>query len=505
MIGDSITAAEARKYFWVFTLGQALLWTLLPALVFHNLPMDVIEGLSWGHGWPIGTHKHPPLQAWLLEIFAILGQGTDLGIYALGGLSLLVTYVSLRKLGKFFLTPSQNLAGVMALCSCFYFATSVPEINPNTLQIPLYALCGLFFWRGVTQDKILDWIMLGCCAALGLYAKYSFALMLLVFLCFALIDPLGRTVWRRKGSWLAGAVMLALLSPHLWWLREHSGLVLGYAESRTSEFKGLGDYLLSMLHCILNQLLIVLPVAIILWLARGQRRSAPTTPLAKSAGRYLGLLACAPFLIIIALSLAFGQRPRDMWAMPIWPFLGLYLAWLWQSDLRRSSLARMAVILALVAMPVATLSGAILSTTLGFRPWRTEFPGKELAAAATEFWQAEGLSGTPRIIISDAWYGGNVAWYGARRVGVAAAREKNNLDRAHTFIYGDYLLAPWVTPDMVAQSGAIGVWDPREGRTAPQEWIAKHGRILAQKTVTLRYGRDDVPYGLAIIVPTSPQ
>ena len=53
--------AEPRKAFIAFLIVHAALWTLLPALVCRNLPLDVIEGIAFGRDWQLGYWKHPPL------------------------------------------------------------------------------------------------------------------------------------------------------------------------------------------------------------------------------------------------------------------------------------------------------------------------------------------------------------------------------------------------------------------------------------------------------------
>ena len=51
-----------------FLTVHVLIWWLLPALLQHNLPLDVIELLAWGREWQIVYYKHPPLPAWILEV-----------------------------------------------------------------------------------------------------------------------------------------------------------------------------------------------------------------------------------------------------------------------------------------------------------------------------------------------------------------------------------------------------------------------------------------------------
>ena len=43
-------------------------WTALPALLYANLPLDLIEALTYGREWQLGYDKLPPLPWWLVEI-----------------------------------------------------------------------------------------------------------------------------------------------------------------------------------------------------------------------------------------------------------------------------------------------------------------------------------------------------------------------------------------------------------------------------------------------------
>src|SRR5882672_8179641 len=53
--------------FAVFLALHALVWTALPALLYPNLPLDLIEALTYGREWQLGYDKLPPLPWWLVE------------------------------------------------------------------------------------------------------------------------------------------------------------------------------------------------------------------------------------------------------------------------------------------------------------------------------------------------------------------------------------------------------------------------------------------------------
>jgi hypothetical protein len=47
---------------------HVLVWTALPALLSHNLQLDLIEDLALGREWQLGYWKHPPLPWWLADL-----------------------------------------------------------------------------------------------------------------------------------------------------------------------------------------------------------------------------------------------------------------------------------------------------------------------------------------------------------------------------------------------------------------------------------------------------
>ena len=55
-----ISANPGRAFGAVLALHAAV-WTALPALLYPNLPLDLIEALMYGREWQLGYDKLPPL------------------------------------------------------------------------------------------------------------------------------------------------------------------------------------------------------------------------------------------------------------------------------------------------------------------------------------------------------------------------------------------------------------------------------------------------------------
>ena len=95
MISALVNRLEKRpgEGFALFCLGHAALWTLLPATLYPNLPLDLIEALTYGREWQLGYDKLPPLPWWLVEV-AYRTFDSDFAYYCLGQISVLVAFAA---------------------------------------------------------------------------------------------------------------------------------------------------------------------------------------------------------------------------------------------------------------------------------------------------------------------------------------------------------------------------------------------------------------------------
>ena len=58
-----------NNIFYIFITSHLIIWTLVPTLTNHNLPLDTIEALAWGSNLDWGFNKHPPMSAFFPEVF----------------------------------------------------------------------------------------------------------------------------------------------------------------------------------------------------------------------------------------------------------------------------------------------------------------------------------------------------------------------------------------------------------------------------------------------------
>src|SRR5258705_12139380 len=89
-------------------------WTLLPALLSHNLQLALVEDLALGREWQLGYWKHPPLPWWAADAIYRL-TGSVNAVYLLGPLSAVSCMVAVWLLGRDIVGGLQALIAVLAL------------------------------------------------------------------------------------------------------------------------------------------------------------------------------------------------------------------------------------------------------------------------------------------------------------------------------------------------------------------------------------------------------
>ena len=79
---------------------------------------------------------------------------------------------------------------------------------------------------------------------MAVWAKYFIVVQAVPLVLFGLFDRDARQSLATPGPWIAGAVALAVMSPHLVWLMQNDFLPFTYADARAVQFKGAIDYLI---------------------------------------------------------------------------------------------------------------------------------------------------------------------------------------------------------------------------------------------------------------------
>ena len=436
------------KLFWYFLSIHLLVWTIVPTLICPNAPLDVIEGYAWGREWLIGTYKHPPMQAWWLEFFENVTFRAPWGHFLASQLAIAISFWAVWRTGLRILGELPALLSVLLLEGVVYYNFTSPEFNPNVLQLPFWALIGLYYYRAVKDGKMLDWVLLGTWSACGLYSKYSTVLLMASLAILTFARPESRRRFKTLGPYVALVVAVILFLPHLVWLTHNDFLPLNYAHERMQNPESTSLLKSSVLIPALfigSQILAVLPALLMFIMTLGSRAQSQQYKLTKFDKAFLSTVTFGPCFLVLVAAMLFGLNIHDMWAMPFWNFIGLWALAYFQPVLSAASLRRFGYSFAIIAVGIllAYVGGTVFYPYITLKAQRVQFPGHALAQKASGTWHDR--FHTPlEYVIGDTWPAGNIAYYAP--------------DRPHVFIRGETTTSPWIDPEMVAKHGGILVW-----------------------------------------------
>jgi 4-amino-4-deoxy-L-arabinose transferase-like glycosyltransferase len=475
--------------FLLFATAHAAIWTILPFALYPNLPLDIIEALTYGREWQLGYDKLPPLPWWLVET-AHRTFNSDFAYYGLGQISVLAAFAAVWALMLRIATPAAALAAILIIDGLHFFNFTAPKFNHDVIQLPFWALAGLSFHGALRTGRLGHWAALGVALGLAFWAKYFVVILALPLVLFILIDRRARRCLATPGPYVAVAISLAIIAPHLIWLYDNHWLPLGYATARAKATSGLFDHITRPALFAFAQFFWLLP-AIIISLPLFRR---PYEPDATGADDYdrriLALLTFGPAITVIAASALSGRGLVTMWGYPLWLFLGPWIVVSVSSRIDRTCLARLAgvwgTVTALYALTFVAQYAVLPHYDHRYRA--VLFPGDRLAQEISTRFRAR--TGAPLVyVVGTMWLGGNIGHYSP--------------DHPRTLIDGDPRRAPWIDLGDIAFSGGVVVWTTGDLNTIPEPYAAVAGNAAVQPpfTVPMRRGNGELTVGWAIIPP----
>jgi 4-amino-4-deoxy-L-arabinose transferase-like glycosyltransferase len=490
----AILKEKPQVVFWLFVGAQILLWTLIPTLVNPNLPLDVIEGLTWGHEWQLGYHKHPPIKPWFIEAMAVLSGKGDWAQYLLSQLCIVVAFGAMWRLARDIMKPPWSLVAVLLMTGIYYHNYTSPEFNVNVAELPFWSLTIVCVWRALKSDANWPWLLAGLFTGLGFLSKYIFMFLILALLVMLCSRRSWRAVWRTPGPYLAAGVALLVVTPHLVWVVDNDFITVVYGIDRVGVArKTIFDHLYYPFKFLMGQSLILIPCLIMLWTLKGPRRKPAPARDHSEIRAFLLFVSLGPPILMALLSGIGGWKLRSMWGTPLFLTAGVTLVYFWQHYLAEKRLRRFMVVwMIFFLLPlVAYASVGLWGPEFTGRGKRTQFPGQALADVVFTRWYAR-FAEPPAMIIGEFWNAGNISYHSPTRPSV--------------FIDADPKKAPWINIDRIATQGAIVIGENKAD--AYHLVPAPYTEVLDEGQLTLPYRfRGDVPpvtLWLLFIPPTSP-
>lgn len=427
---------------YVFITLNMLVWTLAPSLVRHTLPMDALEGFTWGQQLEWGYDKNPFMNGWLTALAAHLGgQGM---IYFFSQLSVGMCFLATWELGKKFLPPLSVFCAILLLASTQYFNLHAIDFNDNTLELGFWALTILFFYRALQKNNLRDWLITAFFAAASLMTKYFVIVLFVPMVLFMLCDANARQSFFRKELYLALVLFLCLIAPHIIWLFHHDFITVQYAFNRVDSVPSVWNHIFYPAQFAWQQIEVFLPALLLAaFLCIG--KNSATFHVSSYDRKFLWIMGAGPFFLTVLLSLIAGIKLRAGWGQPLLTLWPLILFALIRPTITPARLQRFFSLFVIVF--VGTVIIYCLSLIQAKDPSSANFPGEKIAETLETKW-VNTYHVPLNYVVGPRWVASNIAFY----------------SNAHPKVYidGDKNLSPWISEKTLKQRGAIFIWDPTE-------------------------------------------
>jgi hypothetical protein len=498
-------AIRPRAAFATFLAVHFAVWTALPALLYANLPLDLIEALTYGREWPLGSDKLPPLPWWLVEIMYRLFDA-DTAYYALAQVVVIIAFALVWATARPLVGATAALVAILIIDGLHYFQYTAAKFNHDVIQLPFWALAGYAFHAALKRGRIGHWLLLGVAFGGALWAKYFVVVLAIPYALFLVADPDARRTLRTVGPWLGIAVALVIVAPHVVWLVENDFAPFAYANARAAPARGWIDHIWHPVFFAGGQLLALLPALLIaamfLWPGSAAATIPATYPAARwrsdDAGmvddfdrRIVTVLALGPAATMLAMIAVSGRGAITMWGYPLWLFFGLWIVLFAPRAIDAMRLKRVVGAWAAVfaALAIAFIADYTVLPLLDHRYRAAFFPGASLAADLTQRFHA--ATGAPlRYVIATMWDGGNIAHYSP--------------DHPQVLIDGLPRRAPWIDLAKLRADGALVAWTVGDPSHLPAQFsaVAPAAEVGTPFTLPARRGEPgQIHVGWAIVKP----
>ena len=375
--------------------------------------------------------------------------------------------------------PMRAAAGTALIAASYYFTVPTIEFNHNVVQLPLWSGTIFIFARIRREPKLLvNWILLSLICGIGLYAKYSFALLIGVLLISSLIESSIRSVWASRGPYIAMLITLILFAPHFIWLVAHDFEPFFYLADRADSPTASAP-----LWFLGAQLADHLPLIVpLLFVGFASLKSAPASSAFKQDRLFLWLVTFAPVFLTLVFAVITNSRVKDMWGMAMFTPLGLLIVMElgreWSIDMVRRAALTSCGLIVLVGIGFALHAHFIFG---GAAP-RTNWPMRAIASEAQSVWTTS--TSKPLAII------GGTPWI----AGLAAVETPLR----NSMIIGDTLdHSPWIAIDDIPTKGALFLFSG-DRQTAPKLCAGP----VTRSTLAVQ-GPDKQPITAFVCLPSS--
>lgn len=400
-------ASDPKASLWLvvgFAAAHAVLWTLIliNLKAAQDVHMDVAEAYAWGQKFQWGYGKHPPLSGWVAGLWFMVFPVANWATYALAmatlGCGLVICWlIALRVVDR---RRAFFVVAMLALYPIFNFKGF--KYNPDLLQLVTLPLLVLAYLNAFEKRSVRSGLWLGLAGALALMTKYWVLTMIGAVGLAALLHPDRLKFLRSPAPWVAIATLLAVMAPHLVWLREVDFVPLTYAGEVYTYLTRAQNVQLVVGYIGHNVALLALPVALasqaLAWACRTRQLSAlfaqtwsrgPNPGVNFSQALNVWIIQAVVAIGPVLGALAFMIYMKTDWGISLFFLTPLALIAIPALRLRKVALFHIVAIWLAITLMVLAASPYIAAREMAFNPNGAASYGarSELARELTQAWR----------------------------------------------------------------------------------------------------------------------
>ena len=404
-----INYQNTQKAFYVFIFTHLILWTFIPSISNVNLPLDTIEALAWGSNLEWGYNKHPPLSAFVVNIFYIIFGPRDWAYYLLSQICVIVSFLFVWKLAEvFFLNKIYSLLSILVLETIVFFNYTTPEFNVYVCQLPLKAATVYYFWKSVNNNNLNYWLITGILSAFGILTHYSYIFLIISLLVF-FIFFVKKNNLQIKNFFISLSIFFLILTPHLMWLVDNNFQTINYAFNRAGVDKtNLINHIINPVEFLLKQTgMLLLFFLIFLSVISIKKLRKINLKINDKKKIFLLSINLLPILIVFLVSFLSGAKVRTMWMSTFYLFFGVLFFYIFKDIINLKKIKNFLFIFIFLFF-LSPITYLYISTSNDFK--RTDYPGKEIAKLVQTKWD-NNFGNEIKIVIGDEWSAGNLSYH----------------------------------------------------------------------------------------------
>jgi dolichol-phosphate mannosyltransferase len=299
-------------------LALMLLAYLLRLIYCSQIDLFPTEAYYWNYSRHLdfGYLDHPPMVALLIRAGTTVFGNTEFGV-RIGALcsSLIAALFMFRLARNLFGEASAWVAVVLMQTLPFFFLSGMVMI-PDAPLTAAWTASLYYLERALIAQRDRAWWGVGLCLGLGLFSKYTIALLGASAVLFMALDSRSRMWWRRPQPYGAALLAAAIFFPVILWNAEHDWASFAFQGSRRlAEGRTFGlPVLLASTFFLLSPTGAIAAIILL-------RRRAPSHLVEESAGRqrawHLQQISVGLPLAVFAVFSLFHETVGD-WVGPVW-------------------------------------------------------------------------------------------------------------------------------------------------------------------------------------------